>query len=133
MSLLSKRRGQQVYAAVSAAAVAVLVGVDWLLREDSGRSFMAPTVRLLWASIGWGAGLGVAMLAFCWLALPRDREFVAKMAPLPRRERRWRSLRRTLLYNGWCMVGIWGLAAWCLYWRVFILPAVFAMNAVVFV
>ncbi len=133
MGLLGTRRRQQLWAAISSSAVVVLVGVDWLTREESGRSFMAPTAELLWVSVGLGAGLGASMLAATWLAPRRQREFAAEMARLPVRERlRWRHQRRNLLYHGWCVAGIWALAGCCLYRWVFILPAVYAMNAVLF-
>ncbi len=120
------------WAAMNAIPVVVLVGLDWIAREESGSSFMAPSTNLLWVSIGLGALLGVATAAATRYATTSQRNFAAKFARLPYRERlRWTHQRLFLLYYGWWFAAFCLLAAWCLFWWVFILPAVFAMNGVV--
>ncbi len=133
MSLIKTRRRQLAWAAFSALSVGGLVLIDRLTREGDGRSLIAPTAGLLWTSIGLGAGLGAVALAATWLAPSGQRAFAAEFARLPLRERaRWKHQRRNLRYHGWFLIAGGALAVWCAYWWVFMLPAVYAMNAVLF-
>jgi hypothetical protein len=133
MFALGTQRGQRIWAAVNGVATVSLAGADWLGRAWGGGSFMAPTLGLLWLSIALGGALGAAGLTAAWLMPQAQREFTAEFGRLPLRERLlWRYQRRNLLYHGWFLLLLLGLIGWCWHSAVFVLPAIFAANAVLF-
>jgi hypothetical protein len=94
---------------------------------------MAPTPVALYQSIGLGAVLGLAGLLWERYMFGRQREFLLAFNRDSLRERlRWKYQRKNLLLSGWVLLALFGLLGWCLYQWVFVLPAVFSADAVLF-
>jgi hypothetical protein len=103
VSLLYNPTARLVWAAGSAAVTAACVAADWRLREQTGSSFMAPSVVALDLSIVLGAVLGVAGSLWERYLFRHQREFLLAFHRAPLGERlRWVYQRRNLLLNGWC-------------------------------
>jgi hypothetical protein len=132
-NVFAQPKWQRVWAVANGALALVFAGADWLARDQGWGSFLAPSQDLLWQSIVLGSGLGLLALTAAWLMPRSQREFTAEFAGLPLRERlRWRHQKWNLLYSSWSLLLIWGLIGWCWLSGVFVLPGIFAANAVLF-
>jgi hypothetical protein len=133
MRLLSDVRLRRLaWAALNAFGLAALLAVDWLTRP-SGQSFMAPSAGALWLSVGLGVALGAAGAAQERYLLRHRRDFLLAFARAPLRERLSWGLQRTNLWlGGWFLALLLALAVGCYLSGVFVLPVVYAANAVLF-
>jgi hypothetical protein len=114
----------------SAAGTALFLGIDWVLRAWSGHSALAPTAADLWLSVGWGLALGLVAMIWEWYLLRTRREFLLAFHQAPLRERlQWKYQGPNLLHSGWLVLAILALIAWCYFNKVFVLPALCALNA----
>lgn len=133
MTLLYNPRWRLAWCAGSVLAFTAIVGIDWLLRSAGGKTFMAPTTAALWLSVALGAILGA--LAALWerhlLHARRSHLLAFHRAPLGERLS-WRLQKVNLLLSGWLVLALLILIGWCVFAGVFVLPALFAANAVQF-
>jgi len=132
MSILYNPRWRLAWSAGTAAAAAALVGIDWLLRRG-GHDGLAPSAAMLWLSLSLGAVLGAAAALWERHQLRNRRDFLLAFHRAPLRERlSWRYQKTNLIAGGWLLLAVLALLGWCAFCRVFVLPALFAMNAVQF-
>lgn len=126
-------RWRRAWWVASAVGTALFIGLDWLLRAWTGQSPLAPTATGLWLSVGVGMILGLAGILHERYLLRYKRTFLLAFyrAPLPERLQ-WKYQGPNLLINGWFTLAILALIAWCYFTHVFVLPALFALNAVFF-
>jgi hypothetical protein len=133
MSVLYNPRWRLTWSAVMAVATALLVGLDWALRSTAGQNFMAARASDLWLSVALGVVLGAVALLWDRYQLRKRRDHLLAVRQTPLKDRlAWRFQRTNLLYNGWLFLAMVALVVWCYVSGVFVLPAVFAMNAVQF-
>ena len=74
--------------------------------------------------------LGLVAMLWDWYKLRTRREFLLAFHHASLRERlRWKYQRPNLLLNGWLVLAILALIAWCYFNQIFVLPALCALNA----
>jgi hypothetical protein len=118
---------------MSAVGLAVFVVIDWLLRGWAGQPGLAPTVAQLWLSVAWGTVLGLAGMLWEGYLLRSRGERLLALHRTPLTERlKWKYQGPNLLLNGWFVLALFSLIAWCYVSEVFVLPALCAVNVVVF-
>jgi hypothetical protein len=116
-----------------AVAAALFVGLDWLLGDRTGRSLLAPRAADLWLSVALGMALGAVSMLWERYQLRSQRGRLLAFHQAPLRDRLgWRFQRTNLLQGGWIVLALIALIGWCFFSGVFVLPALFAMNAVQF-
>jgi hypothetical protein len=116
-----------------AVATVLFVGLDWLLGDRAGQSFLAPRATDLWLSVALGMALGAATMLWERYQLRSQRGHLLAFHQAPLRDRlSWSFQRTNLLQGGWIVLAQLALLGWCYFSGVFVLPALFAMNAVHF-
>lgn len=118
---------------VSAVGTVVFVAIDWMLREWAGLTGLAPTAVHLWVSVGAGMALGLVAMLWESYLLRNKREFLLSFHRTGFSERlQWKHQRKNLQLNGWLVLAILFLIACCYFNEIFVLPAILATNAVLF-
>jgi hypothetical protein len=132
MSVLYNPRWRLAWSAGTALAAAALLGADWLLRRG-GHAALAPSAAALWISVSLGAALGAAAALWERYLFGNRRGFLLAFHRAPLSERlRWRYQKTNLLVSGWLLLAVLALIGWCVHSGAFVLPALFALNAVQF-
>lgn len=133
MSFLYNPRWRLTWSVAMAGATGLLIGIDGFLRYTAGQSFLAARAADLWLSVAVGLALGAVALLWDRYRLRHQRHRLLAIHQTPLNQRlTWRFQRSNLLQNGWLVLALLALVAWCYFSGVFVLPALFAVNAVEF-
>ena len=131
MSIFFNPRWRLAWSATSAVITALFVILDWVLRSLTGESPLAPSATDLGLLVGVGMALGLVGMRWESYLLRHRRVFLLAFHRAPLAERlKWKHLGPNLLMQCWFTIPILLLIAWCYFSQVFVLPMLFAMNAV---